>query len=182
VAGPLKHDRDLNAFRNRYGIKDAEWSDDSRLASLLRATVTTDDVSHLAKPLCVPIGIYQCEQGAGGVGVYSGCQVVILSPNGAYINSIGCSPVLSYVTTENLSVFTSVAAVTPDIIPGDVGAPVSTVHEGTIPNIPNGCRIASFLSNPDYCPFWLPMGTVMQVFSAVANSGGDVVLSIQEIP
>ena len=173
---PLKHDRDFQAFRNAYGVKDPDWPERSALESRIRATVNVDDTSHLVRPAPVRFGLYDISQPAT-VGLIGIAQATIRSPGGAYVTLYSTSTV--YYTTESLVAFVQTGVDTPEVLGNPGGAPLSLVESGTTVGVPVGILTPQF---GDTRSLYLQPGTVLQVALKLANTAWNAGLSIQEIP
>ena len=174
---PLRHDRDFGLLRNRYGIKDADWSDRSRVRDLLQLGVTVDDASHLVAPLRVPIASYSGIR-AAAVGLYSGVQVETFAARGSYVTffSLGSGIV---VTTENLGVLANTAVVAPDVLSWTDEVPVAIVTTGTLAIAPAGVYMGVY---GEAYTFYLESGKIAQAFCSVVNTQFNARVTVQEIP
>lgn len=179
--GPLKHDRDFSALRDRYGIKDPDWGAAAEVESHLRLGVAVDDASHLVKPMAVPFTGWEWTEAAHGAGNYSGARLQVVSKGGLYILDAICESAGRISRDEPGFVSSGVEA--PGLIVGDQGAGETVVHGGHLIAIALGVHLtyAATTRRPPY-PIWFPSGAQIFLTHTAANATALLSFWIQEVP
>lgn len=179
---PLKHDRDLQKFRDAYGIKDADWAEKVELESRIRAEVTIDDISHLAKPVSVPIAGYAVQAAAAGAGTYSGIRITPTTRGGVYVSSAITTVNALLFTEIGASVFTQVGVGAPIVLSDDDQPPTTLVEHGHLNAAPAGLVLTAAFGFQGSLPFYLVPFKQMYFISIAANTAITSYTQIQEIP
>ena len=180
----LRHERDFNAFKNQYGIKDVDWGEANRIERHLRAVVLADDATHLKMPAPVPDAVYRAQEAAAAL-AYSGCRVTILSPGGAKLWFSAQSATVG-VQTEGVPAlgFTPTGLPTdPQVLAFDARPVASTVETGINAGAaPDGPRLAQFHFISPWQPLYFTQGRVITIWElAGINNAFDCNIRIQEI-
>ncbi|GAI93942.1 unnamed protein product, partial [marine sediment metagenome] len=163
MAGPpLKHDRDLSAFRDHWGITSPDWAEAAQLEQGVRANVKIDDTSHLVAPIDVPWGAFAVNE-PPSAGLWSGADFTVHSPGGIWLANISAMAVGHIITTNMVGVIIFPTPITPDCLFG-TGADLTTVCEiGSFPGINVGITLPAFSGFGGHFPVWLAYGSRFRV-------------------
>jgi hypothetical protein len=179
---PLRHERDFNALKNRYGIKDVDWGEANQLERHIRPVVPIDDARHLVMPAAVPDCVFGVVE-AAAVGLFSGCEITVLSPGGCMLWASSLAPD-TIMMTQFLLTLTPTGLQEVAQVRGFDGSDVqTTVFSGTAPGAPApaGPRLCQFAMVTPWLPMHFETGRRIQFWRATVNVPLEVNIRIREI-